>query len=133
MPLSTFFSCYFLSSSHFPSFSWLNFSRDLLALLSYRKLQVSGAIDLASKSPGASDSSNVKSKGEIDDPHQSDMKIRCLCGSSLETESMIKVIVQHVFHFLNISCTFLFLVVYFIISCFLHGSFCFCCISLLKV
>ncbi|XP_038694829.1 E3 SUMO-protein ligase SIZ1-like isoform X1 [Tripterygium wilfordii] len=56
----------------------------------YRKMQVSGATDLASKSQGASDSSNVKVKGEVDDPYQSDTKVRCPCGSSLETESMIK-------------------------------------------
>ncbi|OWM84169.1 hypothetical protein CDL15_Pgr028161 [Punica granatum] len=34
----------------------------------YRKMQVSGATDLASKGQGASDSSNVKIKGEYDDP-----------------------------------------------------------------
>ncbi|KAK7272125.1 hypothetical protein RJT34_28537 [Clitoria ternatea] len=55
----------------------------------YRKLQVSGAIDLASKGQGASDSSNLKKK-ETDDSLQLDTKIRCLCGSSLETESLIK-------------------------------------------
>ncbi|KAF5744685.1 E3 SUMO-protein ligase SIZ1 isoform X1 [Tripterygium wilfordii] len=56
----------------------------------HRKMQVSGATDLASKSQGTSDSSNVKVKGEADDPYQSDTKVRCPCGSSLETESMIK-------------------------------------------
>ncbi|KAI4322237.1 hypothetical protein L6164_021948 [Bauhinia variegata] len=56
----------------------------------HRKMQISGATDLASKGQGASDSSNVKIKGEIDDSFQSDMKIRCLCGSSLETEPLIK-------------------------------------------
>ncbi|KAL6203076.1 hypothetical protein ACLB2K_026780 [Fragaria x ananassa] len=57
----------------------------------YRKMQISGATtDLASKGQCISDSSNVKVKGEIDDPFQSDMKVRCLCGSLLETESMIK-------------------------------------------
>lgn len=54
-------------------------------------MQVSGATDLASKGQCVSDSSNVKIKGEIDDPFLSDTKVRCLCGSSLETESMIKV------------------------------------------
>lgn len=57
-----------------------------------RKMQVSGANDLASKGHGVLDSSNMKVKGEIDDPFQSDVKVRCPCGSSLETESMIKVI-----------------------------------------
>ncbi|XVE59785.1 hypothetical protein DITRI_Ditri05aG0075100 [Diplodiscus trichospermus] len=56
----------------------------------YRKMQVSGATELASKGQGVSDSSNVKIKGEIEDPFQSDMKIRCPCGSSLETENIIK-------------------------------------------
>lgn len=56
----------------------------------YRKMQVSGANDLASKGHGVLDSSNMKVKGEIDDPFQSDVKVRCPCGSSLETESMIK-------------------------------------------
>lgn len=54
-------------------------------------MQVSGANDLASNGQGASDCSNIKIKGEIDDPYRSDTKVRCPCGSSLETESMIKV------------------------------------------
>ncbi|XP_073222535.1 E3 SUMO-protein ligase SIZ1-like isoform X2 [Cicer arietinum] len=57
----------------------------------YRKLQVSGSTDLASKGQGGSDSSNVKIKGEIDDSFQSDTMVRCLCGSSLETDLLIKV------------------------------------------
>ncbi|KAK8645406.1 hypothetical protein V6N13_119236 [Hibiscus sabdariffa] len=56
----------------------------------YRKMQVSGATELASKGEGASDSSNNKVKGEIDDPLKSDMKVRCPCGSSLETENIIR-------------------------------------------
>ncbi|XP_059431222.1 E3 SUMO-protein ligase SIZ1 isoform X2 [Corylus avellana] len=57
----------------------------------YRKMQVSGAPDLASKGQGVSDSSNVKVKGEVDEQHfQSDTKVRCLCGSSLESESMLQ-------------------------------------------
>ncbi|XP_057479903.1 E3 SUMO-protein ligase SIZ1-like isoform X2 [Actinidia eriantha] len=55
----------------------------------YRKMQVSGATELASKGQGASDSSNVRPKEEIEDSFQVD-KIRCLCGSSLQTDSMIK-------------------------------------------
>ncbi|XP_068500494.1 E3 SUMO-protein ligase SIZ1-like isoform X3 [Phaseolus vulgaris] len=55
----------------------------------YRKLQVSGAIDLSSKGQG-SDSSNVKIKSEIDDTFQSDTKIRCLCGNVLDTEPLVK-------------------------------------------
>ncbi|KAG4385812.1 hypothetical protein AAZX31_12G160400 [Glycine max] len=56
----------------------------------YRKLQVSGAIDLSSKGQGASDSSNGKIKGEIDNSFQSDTKIRCLCGNVLDTEPLVK-------------------------------------------
>lgn len=54
-------------------------------------MQISGAPDLASKGQGASDSSNVKIKGEIEDSFQSDTKIRCLCGSTLESEPLVKV------------------------------------------
>ncbi|XP_019453985.1 PREDICTED: E3 SUMO-protein ligase SIZ1-like isoform X2 [Lupinus angustifolius] len=58
----------------------------------YRKMQIAGgATDLASKDQGASDtSSTVKIKGEIEDSFQSDTKIRCLCGSTLETEPLVK-------------------------------------------
>ncbi|CAK9174404.1 unnamed protein product [Ilex paraguariensis] len=58
----------------------------------YRKLQVSGANDLASKgqgASGASDNSDVNLKEEIEDSYQM-FKIRCPCGSSLQTDSMIK-------------------------------------------
>ncbi|KAH1224961.1 E3 SUMO-protein ligase SIZ1 [Glycine max] len=56
----------------------------------YRKMQISGATDLASKGQGASDSSSVKVKSEFDDAFQRDVKIRCLCGSRLETEDLVK-------------------------------------------
>ncbi|XWS73738.1 hypothetical protein CRYUN_Cryun02cG0154500 [Craigia yunnanensis] len=56
----------------------------------YRKMQVSGATELASKGQGVSDCSNVKIQGELDDPIQSNMKVRCPCGSSLEIENIIK-------------------------------------------
>ncbi|XP_015952366.1 E3 SUMO-protein ligase SIZ1 [Arachis duranensis] len=56
----------------------------------YRKMQISGATDLASKGQGASDSSNVKIKGEKDDSFQSDTKIRCICGSTLDTDPLVK-------------------------------------------
>ncbi|KAM5584030.1 E3 SUMO-protein ligase SIZ1 [Rosa sericea] len=57
----------------------------------YRKMQISGATtDLASKGQCISDCSNVKVKGEIDDSFHSDIKVRCLCGNSLERESLIK-------------------------------------------
>nr|KYP49126.1 E3 SUMO-protein ligase SIZ1 [Cajanus cajan] len=62
-------------------------------------MQISGATDLASKGQGASDSSSVKVKGEFDvkvkgefdDSFQPDAKIRCLCGSRLEIEDLVKV------------------------------------------
>ncbi|XP_072985592.1 E3 SUMO-protein ligase SIZ1-like isoform X1 [Typha latifolia] len=51
----------------------------------YRKMQVHGATDLASKSHSGSDFNHVKPKEEVED-----YKVRCICGSSLMTESMIK-------------------------------------------
>ena len=68
-------------------------------------MQVSGATELASKGQGVSDSGNVKIKGEINVPFQSDMKVRCPCGTSLETENIIKVmIVSLMFFALIIVC-----------------------------
>ncbi|KAL5074180.1 hypothetical protein RYX36_013164, partial [Vicia faba] len=55
-----------------------------------RKLQASGATDLASKGQGASDRTNARIKGEVDDSFLADMKVRCLCGSSMETDLLIK-------------------------------------------
>ncbi|RVW38766.1 E3 SUMO-protein ligase SIZ1 [Vitis vinifera] len=54
-----------------------------------RKMQVSGATDLASKGQVLSDSSNVKFKEELEDSYN-DMKIRCPCGSALPNETMLK-------------------------------------------
>lgn len=59
-------------------------------LCTSRKMQVSGATELASKGPGVSGSCNLSIKPEIDDSHEV-YKIRCPCGSSLQTDSMIKV------------------------------------------
>ncbi|AED97327.1 unnamed protein product [Arabidopsis thaliana] len=56
----------------------------------YRKMQVSGASDLASKGQVSSDTSNLKVKGEPEDPFQPEIKVRCVCGNSLETDSMIQ-------------------------------------------
>ncbi|ESQ37481.1 hypothetical protein EUTSA_v10002397mg [Eutrema salsugineum] len=56
----------------------------------YRRMQASGASDLASKGQVSSDISNVKVKGELEDSFQPNIKVRCICGSSLETESMIQ-------------------------------------------
>ncbi|CAI0548732.1 unnamed protein product [Linum tenue] len=58
----------------------------------YRKMQVSGT-DLASKAQCVLDSSNSNTKlvkGEPEDSFPSNTKVRCPCGSTLETESMIK-------------------------------------------
>lgn len=54
-------------------------------------MQVSGATDLASKGQGLSDSSTAKFKEELEDSYN-DTKIRCPCASTLQTETMIKVL-----------------------------------------
>lgn len=51
---------------------------------------MSGAGDLASKSQGVPESTKTKHKEETEDSYMID-KIRCLCGSSLASDSMIKV------------------------------------------
>ncbi|PKA51896.1 E3 SUMO-protein ligase SIZ1 [Apostasia shenzhenica] len=56
----------------------------------YRKMQVAGANDLASKNHGISDVKNANPREERDDSNHLEMKVRCLCGSSLITESMIQ-------------------------------------------
>ncbi|KAJ4910979.1 E3 SUMO-protein ligase SIZ1 [Raphanus sativus] len=56
----------------------------------YRKIKVSGASDLASKGQVSSDTSNLKVKGEPEASFRPEMKVRCVCGGSLETESMIQ-------------------------------------------
>ncbi|XP_075519888.1 E3 SUMO-protein ligase SIZ1 isoform X2 [Primulina tabacum] len=55
----------------------------------YRKMQVSGTADLASKSQGVSNSKNVKAEEQIEESYVKE-KIHCLCGSTLPTDSMIK-------------------------------------------
>ena len=61
-----------------------------------RKMQIPGATDLASISQSSSDINPVKPKEEVKDSYQLDMKVRCPCGSSLLTESMIQVhLVSH--------------------------------------
>ncbi|XP_078434735.1 DNA-binding protein with MIZ/SP-RING zinc finger, PHD-finger and SAP domain-containing protein isoform X2 [Wolffia australiana] len=55
----------------------------------YRKRQAPGSVDSALKSHSVSDMKFVKPKDEYEESNL-DMKIRCLCGSSLATESMIK-------------------------------------------
>ncbi|KAL8151051.1 hypothetical protein V2J09_020859 [Rumex salicifolius] len=63
---------------------------------------IPGATDLATKPPIVPDSTPVKPKEEVDDSPQVEMNIRCLCGSSLVTDSMIKCVdpkcqmVQHI-------------------------------------
>ncbi|GAA0164041.1 ubiquitin-protein ligase [Lithospermum erythrorhizon] len=56
----------------------------------YRRMQGSGATDLASKSQAVSDSSTVKPKEETYEDSYQIEKARCLCGSPLQTESMIQ-------------------------------------------
>ncbi|KAM7278965.1 hypothetical protein ACFE04_006099 [Oxalis oulophora] len=56
----------------------------------YRRMQISGASDLASTGPGVSGSSDVKIKGEIEENFQPEMNIRCPCGSSLKQGAMVK-------------------------------------------
>ncbi|XP_077239513.1 E3 SUMO-protein ligase SIZ1-like isoform X2 [Tasmannia lanceolata] len=55
----------------------------------YRKMQVHGATDLASKGQNGSNLAKLKPKEEVDD-FRSPRKIRCPCGSSLPTETMIQ-------------------------------------------
>ncbi|KAL8057559.1 hypothetical protein ABFS82_04G191500 [Erythranthe guttata] len=55
----------------------------------YRKMQGSGAPGLASKSQSVSDNTNIKFKEETEESFQLE-KIRCLCGSTLPTDSMVK-------------------------------------------
>ncbi|KAI3823243.1 hypothetical protein L1987_04676 [Smallanthus sonchifolius] len=56
----------------------------------HRKLQVPGASDLASKSQNVSNVTiNTTFKEEVEDTYQIE-KVRCLCGSSLQADSMIK-------------------------------------------
>lgn len=54
----------------------------------YRKMQVHGTTDLASKSQIDSDSSNVNLKEEIEDTFL--VKIECPCGSLRQAETMIQ-------------------------------------------
>ncbi|GER51093.1 DNA-binding protein with MIZ/SP-RING zinc finger, partial [Striga asiatica] len=55
----------------------------------YRKMQFSGAADLASITQAISDSASAKHKEEAEDSYPME-KIRCVCGSTLATDSMIK-------------------------------------------
>ncbi|KAL9243884.1 hypothetical protein vseg_017721 [Gypsophila vaccaria] len=72
------------------------FSKEDVAKLvedTYRKMQGCGAKELVSNILGTSDASyttTMKSKEEIDDSFNLDMKVRCPCGNSLLTESMIR-------------------------------------------
>ncbi|XP_039136793.1 E3 SUMO-protein ligase SIZ1 [Dioscorea cayenensis subsp. rotundata] len=55
----------------------------------YRKMQSPGATDLATRSNSGSDFNHTKPNQEVDDSYPME-KFRCLCGSSLTTESTIK-------------------------------------------
>ncbi|KAJ8476750.1 hypothetical protein OPV22_020477 [Ensete ventricosum] len=54
----------------------------------YRKMQIPGAADLASKSYSCTEFNHMKPK-EVDS-YKSEMKIRCPCGKSSNSESMIQ-------------------------------------------
>ncbi|XP_020579589.1 E3 SUMO-protein ligase SIZ1 isoform X2 [Phalaenopsis equestris] len=56
----------------------------------YRKMQQSGANDLASKNTCISDVKTVNPPEEREDLSHLDMKVRCLCGGSSFSESMIQ-------------------------------------------
>lgn len=56
-----------------------------------RKLQQSEGAELASKGQCATDCIKVEVTDEIDNTICSDMRVRCPCGSTLETDSMIRV------------------------------------------
>lgn len=55
-----------------------------------RKMQIPGATDLASKSYSSTEFNHMKPK-EVDS-YKSEMKIRCPCGKSSNSESMIQVV-----------------------------------------
>ncbi|XP_024985059.1 E3 SUMO-protein ligase SIZ1 isoform X1 [Cynara cardunculus var. scolymus] len=56
----------------------------------YRKMQIPGASDLASKGQGVSDITvNTTFKEEVEDTYRIE-KVRCPCGSSLQADAMIK-------------------------------------------
>lgn len=55
-------------------------------------MQLAGANDLASKNHCMPDVKTANPPEEREDSSHLDMKVRCLCGSSLITESMIQVI-----------------------------------------
>lgn len=58
----------------------------------YRKLQIPGATELASKGQGVSDviiNNNKTFKEEVEDTYKME-KVRCPCGTSLQADSMIK-------------------------------------------
>ncbi|KAI3857850.1 hypothetical protein MKX03_009969 [Papaver bracteatum] len=56
----------------------------------YRKMQIPGATDLASKGQSDLDINHTKLKEEGEDSFQLNMKVQCVCGSSLPNESMIQ-------------------------------------------
>lgn len=74
-----------------PCFACTILTQCLFSFVFNRKIKVSGASDLASKAQVSSDTSNLKVKGEPEASFRPEMKVRCVCGSSLETESMIQV------------------------------------------
>ncbi|KAK4772149.1 hypothetical protein SAY86_013924 [Trapa natans] len=72
--------------------------------ITYRKMQQSGASDLASKGQDASENTSVKINGECDNPFWSDIKVRCPCGNSLESGPMIMCVESSCHVYQHISC-----------------------------
>ncbi|XP_074591185.1 LOW QUALITY PROTEIN: E3 SUMO-protein ligase SIZ1-like [Curcuma longa] len=69
-----------------------NMSRDVVIKIiedTYRKMQIPGTTDLASRKLSGSEFSHAKPKEEFDS-YKQEMKVRCPCGKSLITESMIQ-------------------------------------------
>ncbi|XP_042397995.1 E3 SUMO-protein ligase SIZ1-like [Zingiber officinale] len=69
-----------------------NMSTDVVVKIiedTYRKMQIPGTTDLASRKLSGSEFSHAKPKEEFDS-YKPEIKVRCPCGKSLITESMIQ-------------------------------------------
>ncbi|KAG0498917.1 hypothetical protein HPP92_003608 [Vanilla planifolia] len=90
--IATLLSDQNVSESHVLSRRSLIGIKEIVKIIddTYRKIQGSGATLLASRSMISSDFNFVKPKAEVGDACQLALKVRCPCGSSLVTDSMIK-------------------------------------------
>ena len=87
----------------------ITFTRVLFSVT--RKMQNSGATDLASKGRGGvldGTISATKLKEEIEDVHPME-KVRCPCGNSLQADSMIKVSTFFFFSFFYLISQFFYI------------------------